>query len=272
MNREEPAADRLRMLLSEAFGGGWSAARERQLLAAAYDGSPPRSLAVWLRDDAFAQHCKLFKHRPFLWHVWDGRKDGFHAWLNYHTLAGPDGLGARTLQKLTYSYLGDWIARQKQGVSADTPGAEARLLAAEALQRELELIAEGEAPRDLFVRWKPLAEQPLGWNPDLNDGVRLNIRPWLRGCTDLGRKNAGVLRAPIPNIKHGTDRGKEPESLRPRAQFPWFWSAPSTRKDGSDLPPDFPGGGTFNGVRHNNLHYSLAAKAATRAAAASSVT
>ena len=24
-----------------------------------------------------------------------------------------------------------------------------------------------------------LAEQPIGWNPDLNDGVRLNIRPFM---------------------------------------------------------------------------------------------
>ncbi|MCK7579539.1 MAG: YjbD family protein [Chromatiales bacterium] len=58
-------------------------------------------------------------------------------------------------------------------------GAEARLAAAQDLKRRLELILEGEAPYDIFVRWKPLAEQPIGWNPDLNDGVRLNIRPFM---------------------------------------------------------------------------------------------
>ena len=27
----------------------------------------------------FEEHCKLFQHRPFIWHIWDGRKrDGFH--------------------------------------------------------------------------------------------------------------------------------------------------------------------------------------------------
>ena len=45
----------------------------------------------------------------------------------------------------------------------------------------LELILEGEAPYDIFVRWKPLEEQPIGWEPDLNDGVRLNIRPFVDG-------------------------------------------------------------------------------------------
>jgi len=37
----------------------------------------------------------------------------------------------------------------------------------------------GEAPYDIFVRWKALSEQAIGWEPDINDGVRLNIRPFL---------------------------------------------------------------------------------------------
>ena len=54
-------------------------------------------------------------------------------------------------------------------------------------------------PHDIFVRWKPL-EQPIGWHPDLNDGVRLNIRPFVEA--DVLRKR--------PNIKWGKDRGKNP--------------------------------------------------------------
>ena len=52
----------------------------------------------WLRDEFFEQHSKLFHHRPFVWHIWDGRKDGFHALVNYHQL------DHAALQKLTYSY------------------------------------------------------------------------------------------------------------------------------------------------------------------------
>ena len=44
---------------------------------------------------------------------WDGNKEGFHCLVNAHKLTGPDGLGRRTLEAITYSYLGDWIERQK---------------------------------------------------------------------------------------------------------------------------------------------------------------
>ena len=71
-------------------------------------------------------------------------------------------------------------------MSRDVPGAGLRLAAGEALQTKLRLILEGEPPYDIYVRWKPLHEQPLGWEPDLNDGVRLNIRPFV---------TAGVLRS-----------------------------------------------------------------------------
>ena len=27
---------------------------------------------------------QLFHQRPFIWHIWDGRRDGFHALVNYH--------------------------------------------------------------------------------------------------------------------------------------------------------------------------------------------
>ena len=60
---------------------------------------------------------------------------------------------------------------------------------------------EGEPPHDIYVRWKSLAEQPLGWEPDLNDGVRLNVRPFVE---------AGVLRSKF-NVKWDKDRGKNPD-------------------------------------------------------------
>ena len=36
---------------------------------------PVRSLDEWLRDRFFAEHCKLFHNRPFIWHIWDGRSE-----------------------------------------------------------------------------------------------------------------------------------------------------------------------------------------------------
>ena len=130
------------------------------------------------------------------------------------------------------------------------------------LQAQLEKILAGEPPCGLFVRWKPLYEQPIGWDPDINDGVRLNIRPFL--SVELrkgGRKGAGILRWK-PNIQWSKDRGKEPQSLRPKEDFPWFWSCPG---DGSlEERTDFPGGDTFDGNRWNDLHYTSATKGAAR--------
>jgi hypothetical protein len=87
-------------------------------------------------------------------------------------------------------------------------GAQTRLAAAQDLKRRLELILEGEPPYDIFVRWKPLAEQPIGWNPDLNDGVRLNIRPFM--TAEVLRHN----KKPKLNVTWDKDRGKDVESAR----------------------------------------------------------
>jgi len=37
------------------------------------------SLDDWLRNGFFQKHCKRFHNRLFIWHIWDGRKDGFSA-------------------------------------------------------------------------------------------------------------------------------------------------------------------------------------------------
>jgi hypothetical protein len=263
---EAGAADRLRRLLAAAFGSEWSGAKERELLAAAAEGgSAAESLDEWLRDRFFEEHCKLFHHRPFVWHVWDGRKDGFHALVSYHRLTGASGEGRRTLEAVTYSYLGDWILRQKAEQREGREGADARLAAALDLQNQLARILEGEPPFDLFVRWKPLHSQPIGWEPDQDDGVRLNIRPFLRAeLRTGGRKGAGVLRWK-PNVQWSKDRGKEPQSLRPKDEFPWFWGC---RGEGSEADrTNFAGGSEFDGNRWNDLHYTTAAKRAARARA-----
>ena len=49
-------------------------------------GYAGRTLDDWLRDGFFEQHCNLFHQRPFIWHVWDGLRDGFAALVNYHRL------------------------------------------------------------------------------------------------------------------------------------------------------------------------------------------
>lgn len=150
-------------------------------------------------------------------HVWDGRDDGFSAFAHYHRL---DRAG---LEKLTFTLIGDWIARSD--ADSDTGRSES----ARALQTRLRAILDGEAPYDIFVRWKPLPQQPIGWDPDLDDGVRMNIRPFVQ---------AGVLRAPV-NVHWRKDRGADVASA------PWF--------------------AIHEGERINDHHTTLAEKRAARA-------
>jgi len=188
----EPAADRLRAILALVYGGSWSPKMLEQLLhQVGYGGT---TLDHWLRNGFFEQHCKVFHQRPFIWHIWDGRRDGFSVLVNYHQL------DAAHLDKLIYTYLGEWIRTQRAARDRNQIGADALLVAALELQKKLEAIRDGEPPYDLHIRWKPLAEQPIGWNPDLNDGVRLNIRPFV---------TAGVLRSKV-NVNWNTDRGLNP--------------------------------------------------------------
>ncbi|MFH1495617.1 MAG: SAM-dependent DNA methyltransferase [Pseudomonadota bacterium] len=235
---EAAAAERLRGHLVQALG---SFDLSALLASAGPKGSKSGTLEEWLRDEFFEQHCALFHHRPFIWHIWDGHKSGFSALVNYHKLDHAN------LEKLTYAYLGDWIRRQQAAVDAGESGSDARLQAAKQLQTRLKLILEGEPPYDLFVRWKPLSKQAVGWHPDINDGVRMNIRPFLAQDIPGGKKGAGLLRTK-PNIKWEKDRGKEP--VRDKAEFPWFWGWDEKTQDfaGVGKEPD--------GNRWNDCHYS----------------
>lgn len=226
---EAPAAERLRAVLVEALGKF----DLRALIASAGPkGSKSRTLEEWLRDEFFEQHCALFDRRPFIWHIWDGHKGGFSALVNYHKLS------CEKLETLTYAYLGDWIRRQQAAVDSGESGSDARLQAAKQLQARLKLILEGEPPYDLFVRWKPLSKQAIGWHPDINDGVRINIRPFA---------NADVFRK-VVKIHWEKSKGEEP--MRDKKDFPWFWGWDEEQQD-------FAGVGTEpDGNRWNDCHYT----------------
>lgn len=225
---EAPLADRLLDLLVAAYSDAWSGDTLSTLLANSDHAG--KSIESWLRDKFFVQHCKLFQNRPFIWQIWDGLRDGFSALVNYHTLTH------KKLEVLIYTYLGDWIARQRQDIVDGIDGAQERLDAAESLKKKLELILEGEAPYDIFVRWKPLEKQPIGWEPDLNDGVRLNIRPFMT-VPPVKKAGAGVLRDKT-NIKWDKDRGKDVKTA------PWY--------------------SVFNGDRINDHHLTLKEKREAR--------
>jgi hypothetical protein len=221
-------ADQMRSILAAAYGSEWSNAREQVLVRSSdflLDTKEAKNTNIedWLLNRAFRQHCILFskkgEQRPFLWHVWDAHQDGFSAFLNYHCL------DRAALEKLTHTLLGDWI------VHAKAESDEAREGKARQLQQKLMAIIAGEKPYDIFVRWKSLTEQPVGWEPDLDDGARLNIRPFM---------TAGILREQPKGINWNKDRGTDVESA------PWHYLAPKY--------------GGKEGDRINDHHLPLAEK------------
>ena len=190
---EQKAADRVRQRLRFIYGQNWTNQKEKELLQKVEYGK--YNIDRWLRYKFFKQHCKLFNNRPFIWQIWDGKRDGFSALLNYHKL------DQKKLDKLIFEYLGQWIRQQERAVKKGEEGAEDLLIAANELKEKLELIKKGEPPYNIFVRWKSIGKQPLQWNPDLDDGVRMNIRPFYR---------ADILRHDF-SINWNKDRGKEPK-------------------------------------------------------------
>jgi len=85
----------------------------------------------------------------------------------------------------------------------------------------------------------------VGWEPDLDDGVRLNIRPFII---------ANVLREVPKGINWNKDRGTDVGSA------PWFHLGPLVKdKDGKPGKP---------GDRINDHHLTLADKRAARQKAA----
>jgi hypothetical protein len=259
---EADATMRLRELIRAVWGPDYGEATIQELLAAEQASST--DLSTWLAEEFFDGHCTLFHQTPFIWHIWDGVRGGFSALVNYHRLCEQNGAGRRVLEKLRDSYLGEWIAAQRRALGE--AGAEERLIAAEHLRTELTRIIEGDPPYDIFVRWKPLHGQPIGWEPEIDDGVRINIRPFLIAKPrNPGRKDACILRVTPRVKKHaGADRGVEPR--REIEDFPWFWA-----EDSDAEKVDFAGRPDFKGTPYNDFHYTRDFKQRVRDAKARAI-
>jgi hypothetical protein len=259
---EADAATRLRELIRAVWGPDFGESTIRDLLAA--EEAKASDLATWLADEFFDGHCRLFQQTPFVWHVWDGVRGGFSALVNYHRLCEGDGAGRRLLEKLRDTYLGEWIAAQRRANRAGQPGAEQRLIAAEHLRGELTRLIDGDPPYDVFVRWKPLYRQAIGWEPHIDDGVRINVRPFLTAKPrNPGRKGACILRV-TPRVKKHCDADRGAEPKREREDFPWFFA-----EDSDVATLDFAGGPDFRGRRYNDFHYTREFKRRARDAKAS---
>jgi len=156
------------------------------------------SLSEWLDNVFFELHCSLYKNRPIFWHIASGQGTSpfaFGALMHYHRF------DKNRMAKLRGTYLRDAIEYfRREAALADRDGRtedrmewQAKVEETQALDQKLQRIQEGyhEGPdggdRDyrILTPWKEPDERPKGWDPDIDDGVKVNIAPF---------EKAGVLR------------------------------------------------------------------------------
>jgi hypothetical protein len=155
-------------------------------------------ISEWLENAFFEFHCSLYKSRPIFWHIASAQGTGraaFGALVHYHKF------DKNRMARLRSSYLRDAMdtfrreaaLAEKEGRSDDRGEWQAKLEEAQDLDRRLQLVQEGHhegpegGPKDyrILTPWKKPDQRPHGWDPDLDDGVKVNIEPL---------QKAGVLR------------------------------------------------------------------------------
>lgn len=155
-------------------------------------------IAEWLDNAFFEFHCALYKNRPILWHIASSQGASpfaFGALVHYHRF------DRNRMAQLRAQYLRDAIETcRREAALADKAGRtdarqdwQARLEETQELDRRLQWVQEGrhdgldggEHDYRILTPWKTPEERPKGWNPDLDDGVKVNIEPL---------QKAGVLR------------------------------------------------------------------------------
>ena len=159
---------------------------------------PAASIGEWLENVYFDYHAALYRKRPIVWHVASSQGTGrfaFGALCHYHRF------DANRMAKLRAGYLRQAIETfrreaalaGREGRAGERVELQARLEEAQALDGRLQAVQEGhrEGPeggdRDyrILTPWKAADERPKGWDPDVDDGVKVNIAPL---------QKAGVLR------------------------------------------------------------------------------
>jgi len=154
------------------------------------------SIREWLEDAFFEYHSSLYKNRPIFWHISSKQGKGpaaFSALVHYHRF------DKDRIAKLRGVYLREALAtfRREAALASQVGRAEDRLEwqakveEAEEFDRRLQKVQEGfhQGSEDFRILppWKTENQRPKGWDPDVNDGVKVNIEPLQR---------AGVLRIP----------------------------------------------------------------------------
>ncbi len=176
VSREASLVQRVRAQLETEFGP--QVAYQFEQDAAEYLGS---SLEEWLHRYFFHQfHAKLYKKRPILWHLTSARGT-FAVMLDYHQLTRD------TLPKVQTLYLWPQMEAVRSRLAAaqaheaslkEIADLEAELDDLEDCNERLERVIQGTVKVDL-PEWAvgPYRGGKPPYDPDLDDGVRVNLLP-----------------------------------------------------------------------------------------------
>ncbi len=175
---DQPTAlERVRMCLERDFGPEGAEQSERE-----FRQWVGHDLDDWLRRDFFKRHVQQFKQRPIAWHLVSPERT-FEAFVLYHKLS------RATLQKLRAQYAGGLIARlraeqeraRQRGATAEVSQLQLQIEDVEEFRARLEKIERGDGLEyRVRCRWKGEEEsgRPGPYAPDIDDGVKVNIRPF----------------------------------------------------------------------------------------------
>ena len=151
------------------------------------------SLQEWLTDRCFDFHCVLYQQRPILWQLassQDAADPAFSVVVAYHRFDHD------LLAKLRSVHVRDRMTTlRREAAQAGKDNREddrLQLLAAleevEAFDKKLAKLQEGHhtgpecgaADYRILTPWKKPQDRPKGWQPDIDDGVKVNIAPLAR--------------------------------------------------------------------------------------------
>jgi len=211
---EETLVERFRHFLDTEFGADRGREVELELTNALgwkpgveWGKQTPLDLRRWFEREFFKRHVSQFKKRPIAWHL-KSPKGSIHLVVYYHNF-NRDRLAllrARYLGSLHQEIQGELGAARSEGYDdranvARVDALEERLIDLEAFDGKLAQLQEGrDRNARIWCPWKTPEEQPHGWDPDINDGVRVNVAPLQRlgllAADVLNKKDLNSLLAP----------------------------------------------------------------------------
>ena len=138
------------------------------------------------RDVYFADHASMYKNRPIFWHI--SSKQGkvpaaFSALVHYHRF------DKDRMAKFRGVYLREALGvfRREAALAGQEGRAEDRLEWQAKVEEAEEFDRRLRGCRKASIRvgglriltpWKTEGDRPKGWDPDIDDGVKVNIEPF----------------------------------------------------------------------------------------------